>query len=456
MTLAGGSPKTTSTPVHFMRGMLKNALVTFTLLALGFAFTQSDTDSVRVEVADGAGLIDYVDFSLDGGRTLRDPTPPFTYEVSKSGLEPGEHTIDLNLFFTLFDEVSVVRRTRSFTVRPFEGRVCPAFVHDRYMTGWNGSTYRTWHPQIDPDTGCYFDHEHGSDPAGFAGGLKPVFDAFVGRSSPITGDTPLTSEAHSGFKVVVFERGGVSAMITTHLTGTMSTHRLCAMFHTQNTTFADAATGEVLANLMYKGDYGKPVAQTGFGTQAPMRHRLCPERADLTGIHGSIFSPVVHADGEEANGYETWVLDTYGLRAPLTGKFIVRVDETRWQCSRAQNAAGEYTCPEDFRTLEAGRARDNIERWFDLSNDFGIDTTLPDRQVGNFCTDYTMMLVLACSDPQSVPQYVKPGVRFAFLNERYWVPTANAVNTGLNAFKFEPGQPQERDYNLGGVHGDAN
>jgi hypothetical protein len=48
---------------------------------------------------------------------------------------------------------------------PVAGQLCPAWVHDRYVTtGPDGKLYPTWHPPVDPQYGCYFGHEHGDDP----------------------------------------------------------------------------------------------------------------------------------------------------------------------------------------------------------------------------------------------------------------------------------------------------
>ena len=50
---------------------------------------------------------------------------------------------------------------------PGSGDSCPISVHDRYSTvGPDGKLYPTWHPAVDPATGCTFGHEHGRDPAG--------------------------------------------------------------------------------------------------------------------------------------------------------------------------------------------------------------------------------------------------------------------------------------------------
>ena len=44
---------------------------------------------------------------------------------------------------------------------------CTPEIHDQYATvGPDGLRYPTWHPPVDPATGCAFGHEHGRDPSG--------------------------------------------------------------------------------------------------------------------------------------------------------------------------------------------------------------------------------------------------------------------------------------------------
>jgi hypothetical protein len=51
--------------------------------------------------------------------------------------------------------------------RPGPGDTCPVAVHQTYSTnGPDGKLYPTWHPPVDPQTGCSFGHEHGRDPHG--------------------------------------------------------------------------------------------------------------------------------------------------------------------------------------------------------------------------------------------------------------------------------------------------
>lgn len=46
---------------------------------------------------------------------------------------------------------------------------CSASIHNSYyVVGPDGKRYPTWHPPVDPATGCTFGHEHGYDPSKFA------------------------------------------------------------------------------------------------------------------------------------------------------------------------------------------------------------------------------------------------------------------------------------------------
>jgi hypothetical protein len=50
---------------------------------------------------------------------------------------------------------------------PGANDTCTQAIHDSYsVVGPDNKTYPTWHPPIDPVTGCTFGHEHGRDPRG--------------------------------------------------------------------------------------------------------------------------------------------------------------------------------------------------------------------------------------------------------------------------------------------------
>lgn len=50
---------------------------------------------------------------------------------------------------------------------PGPNDTCTSAIHDQYSTvGPDGLQYPTWHPPVDPSSGCTFGHEHGRDPSG--------------------------------------------------------------------------------------------------------------------------------------------------------------------------------------------------------------------------------------------------------------------------------------------------
>jgi hypothetical protein len=81
---------------------------------------------------------------------------------------------------------------------------CTKEQHDKYsVVGPDGLLYPTWHPAIDPDSGCTFGHEHGRDPRGsdIYGEIGPLPFAYANQQLDIY--DPLTSrhEDHFGHKV---------------------------------------------------------------------------------------------------------------------------------------------------------------------------------------------------------------------------------------------------------------
>jgi hypothetical protein len=116
---------------------------------------------------------------------------------------------------------------------PQAGQLCPAWVHDASTTrGPDEKPYPTWHPPVDPTSGCTFGHEHGDDPrTSRANASLPPF----GYLGSLIGD----SEPHAGFKVFVANRGlkndegrtmQVDSRLVFHM-GTGGTARFATRFH---------------------------------------------------------------------------------------------------------------------------------------------------------------------------------------------------------------------------------
>lgn len=286
--------------------------------------------------------------------------------------------------------------------QPQPNRACPDWVHDQYVVEHDDATYRTWHPQIDPVFACTFGHEHGSDPREFAGDRLPMFDRYAGMPTPDGGT--LHSEAHAGFKVfVTAPHDGVEIMATLHATSSMQ-GRVCTRFHATDKVFADADTGEILAELAYKGDFGFPRINGGDRLDPT----ACPDAIEVTGTDGrrDINPPTTQ------NGYEPWLEGLSTAEAlPLEGKLFWALDNPQTKC------ADTVRCDEVIPVGVDGA--DGTRRWMDLLDSFAVDAS--EGEWGTFCTDVYGMGRIGCDEAGAVRQYVQPGFEWRPTRARFSV-----------------------------------
>lgn len=150
------------------------------------------------------------------------------------------------------------RTTDSRTIQDQQvtaGQECPAWVHDKYVTkGPDGKLYPTWHPQVDKEFGCYFTHEHGSDPRSYVGFANSGMPAF-GYTGTKAGD----DEAHVGFKVYVSndDLNGRAWLISLHQ-GSGGPKRALAQYHSLDWNISTKA-GQPLVDLHVMADFGYAV-----------------------------------------------------------------------------------------------------------------------------------------------------------------------------------------------------
>jgi hypothetical protein len=88
--------------------------------------------------------------------------------------------------------------------RPDPNDDCTAEIHNSYsVVGPDGKLYPTWHPPIDPATGCHFGHEHGRDPRG--SNLYRKYGAipfgYANEQLAIWDPTGVRNEDHFGHKI---------------------------------------------------------------------------------------------------------------------------------------------------------------------------------------------------------------------------------------------------------------
>jgi hypothetical protein len=93
---------------------------------------------------------------------------------------------------------------RHYASNPLQAGECSREVHERYWTyGPDGKVYPTWHPPVDPVTGCAFGHEHGDDPASSQLSSAPMPFGFVNEKLFELDLVNFRDEDHVGHKVLV-------------------------------------------------------------------------------------------------------------------------------------------------------------------------------------------------------------------------------------------------------------
>jgi hypothetical protein len=138
--------------------------------------------------------------------------------------------------------------TPAATATPVAGD-CRA-AHDAHTTaGPDGRLYPTWHPPVDPATGCAFGHEHGADPRlAVADTSLPAF-GYVGQ---LAGH----DEPHEGFKVFVGnpdQTGGFAYRLVFHM-GTSGVGRYTERFHSAEWDYAGPLGEAHIAGMADTGD----------------------------------------------------------------------------------------------------------------------------------------------------------------------------------------------------------
>ncbi len=183
---------------------------------------------------------------------------------------------------------------------------CTAAQHDSYKAlGPDGVYYPTWHPQIDPYFGCFYDHEHGSNPAFYDPRVTPLF----GYSAAQMG----MSEGHAGFKVYVFTFAGRKWLLTQHQGTANAALAACTRFHTLDIVSAGI-------DIHGMSDFGGAVENT---TDTP----ICGE-VDSTGVRKLPVAP-------EMVKYEPWRTDV------VTGTLDTRMT---FNTKNPQTACADITC----------------------------------------------------------------------------------------------------------------
>ena len=194
--------------------------------------------------------------------------------------------------------------------RPQPNSTCPDWLENTWtvkqvygITAPDGQDYKTWHPQVDPIYWCYYGHDHGSDPS--LVGYKPAFEYVAKRFN----DQP---ELHVGFKGFAIRDEGANQgwYINVHSETGVQT-RACARFHPVVVAVTDLKTGELKAELAYKGDFGATISNRDNN---PPVNLTCTDpktgqpvtQTQIQSQTESSKNVRVSGNGQDPGGYENW------------------------------------------------------------------------------------------------------------------------------------------------------
>lgn len=286
---------------------------------------------------------------------------------------------------------------------------CSQATHDSYqVAGPDGLAYARWHPIVDDYHHCYFDHEHGSNPALFG----PITYLQVG-TIPAFGYTSTKmgmTEGHVGFKnLVVSANDGYVWMITIHFGTGNPLLAACTRYHTYDLVGKEISTQQIVADLHMMLDYGVAVSnETGQRLQ-PVG---CPNQGTEPPTSNGVRQFAVN-DGSPV-AYEPWrpnrgVLPAIGFDSG--GDYI--------NTYNPEYGLDSITATTTFRLYEPDRSPMlGTLRYYAPTYGFRITGVVS----GTFYTDPHGLQSRVGTEPDAVKQYIRPGFSYQFpvTGKKYW------------------------------------
>lgn len=293
---------------------------------------------------------------------------------------------------------------------PTPNEVCPSWVNNLYKAqAPNAKSYLSWHPQIDPVYWCYFRHEHGSDPSLIGlPGIPLEYIADVNNNQ---------AEVHEGFKgfAIRDEKTGYGWYFNVHAeTGDL--HRVCTRKHTVTVTVTKLDTGEIVAQLGYKGDFGASIGNRKVGDKAPiiqtpnMPGMTCDDQAAILQAEPD-FNKRIRIASIENGGYESWhggLNSTLGLTAVSWFKegMIVEIRNPGTSCP-------DVACATMIPNNSHGDNRSILLREPRLKYSATNDTLNASAADGVFYTDVYGTGLFDTAGSGRIKQFIKPGLNIA-------------------------------------------
>jgi hypothetical protein len=331
------------------------------------------------------------------------------HDDDHSGTNPGEdehiNDVDEWLYGTHHWSVEPLSVVDTDALdQPVAGEECPGWLNFAHTTqAPDGMYYLTWRPIVDPNYGCHFTYEHGSNPERVPGAEMPAF----GYGTPHH-----ARESNYGFKVSALEAGnGVQVLVTTHF-GTAEPHKaVCQRFHWNNFQFVQH--GELVANVTVMGDFGAAIHNDTHEPLDPNNLHQCvnPRTGEihsqaeiLERSGGARLNPVCTgpSNGDCGTFYYPWRVSTpRGILGLETWAYTI-------------NTPGVVASCEDMDCLESRNINGKgVWRFITINHEpvtplFGVID--PGHSTdGVYYTNVWGDELRNADDPDAVRQYVRPG-----------------------------------------------
>jgi hypothetical protein len=303
------------------------------------------------------------------------------------------------------------------------GQTCPQWVHDQHLVAvtmnvdgslrtmrtaaaslGNGVAWRTWHPAIDPATGCGFDHEHGDDPrTSNADKSAPAF----GYESNLAGMV----EPHFGFKVAIANAGDINPFdgnrqmlangrLVFHM-GTSGIGRLTERMHSFSKVLRDA-NGTLLVDV-------RGIADTGNMGNICQRDAAAQQNNNTDDDIGRTLGQP-GASCAKDQSYEIWA-----------GKFSVRTGAQSWDYSEVNFQMAQFD-PVTVLTVDGRGIRPNPAGGGGCIRESYFGSVFLRSTGGAYMTDIYGDAVTP-ADPKAVRQYFARGQGPIRLNSDNGIPS---------------------------------
>lgn len=276
------------------------------------------------------------------------------------------------------------------TTHDLDGEPCPEWVHDHYVTiGPGGASYATWHPLVDPQYQCHYDHEHGIDPSLFWPDYEPAYNYTAQQAG--------MDEPHHGFKGFLFRGNGRTSWYLTAHMGSFGQGRACTQHHTLDIVVLDhTSPARLVVDLHLLADFGPgQVWDDGAGNVALIPDTTCEGNSEIES-DGLRRFPNADAGGI---GYEIWRTAQAELSAVgvAFGHTHLAVDDPMRVCADADCAT----------MVEQSSSNAGVARWVTISEaqTGGLRVENPGSNAEFTTNPYG-------TGPGGVSQFIEPGTQW--------------------------------------------